>query len=294
MVASAQQGKDKSDNKEPSREAQKKGDKIRLSTDLVSVTVSVTDSAGRMVTGLEKENFKIYDDNLEQEIAFFSNEDSPITLGVIYDISGSMNDLTSRSFQALRRFFETSHEDDEYFIIAFNSKPRLVQDFTISPDDILNRVIFVKAGGNTALYDATYLAVEKVRQGRHKKKALLIISDGVENNSRYSLKEISTQLKESDAQIFTIGLSREGEGVHTLKTLASLSGGKAFFPFDDNEFGDLYVRLALMLRHQYVLGFYPTDSESGSRWHKLRVKMQVPRLLGRLSLYYRKGYQSFR
>jgi Ca-activated chloride channel family protein len=158
-------------------------------------------------------------------------------------------------------------------------------------------VIFVKAGGNTALYDATYLAVEKVRQGRHKKKALLIISDGLENNSRYSFKEVRTQLKESDAQIFAIIMGGIGPGYMdggTLKNLAELSGGKAFYAGDHQTMSDLYMRLALMLRHQYVLGFYPTDAESGSQWHKLRIKLQAPRRLGRLVLYYKKGYQSFR
>lgn len=281
------------DEKSARRKSQKSDDKLRLETSLVSMTVSVTDRYGRMVTGLERENFEIYDDNVQQEIAIFSNEDAPITLGIVYDISGSMSDLTSAAFQDLRRFFETSHNDDEYFIIAFNNKPKLVQDFTVSPSEILDRVIFVKAGGNTALYDAVYLAVEKVKQGRHQKKALLILSDGLENNSRYSGKELSTLLKESDAQIFTIGLGGD-DGAHTLRMLAEWSGGKAFFPFNDNEVGDLYTRMALMLRHQYVLGFYPTDTESGTQWHKLRIKMQTPRQLGRLSLFYKKGYQSFR
>lgn len=276
------------------REDQKPDDKVRLATNLVSTTVLVTDTQGRMVTGLEKENFEIYDDGVRQEIAFFSNEDAPITLGIVFDISGSMSNLTSKSVQTLRRFFETSHTDDEYFIIAFNSKPNLVQDFTVSPGEILDRVIFVKAGGNTALFDATYLAVEKVRQGQHKRKALLVLSDGMENNSRYSGQELGTLLKESDAPIFTIGIGREMEGANTLRMLAGLTGGKAFFPLDDNEVGNLYVRIALMLRHQYVLGFYPTDTSDGARMHQLRVKMKTPRQLGRLSLHYKKGYESFR
>jgi len=212
------------------RETQKSDDKLRLETKLVSMTVSVTDRYGRMVTGLERDNFEIYDDDVRQDIAIFSNEDAPVTLGIVYDISGSMSDLTAASFQRLRQFFKTSHEDDEYFIIAFSNKPKLVQDFTVSPNEILNRVIFVKAGGNTALYDAVYLAVEKVRQGRHQKKALLLLSDGLENNSRYSGKELNALLKESDAQVFTVGLSEGSDGAYTLKTLAQWSGGKAFFP----------------------------------------------------------------
>jgi Ca-activated chloride channel homolog len=264
-------------------------DRIRLETKLVSTVVTVSDPHGRFVTGLEKENFEIYDDNVKQDIAIFSDEDAPITLGIVYDVSGSMGGLTNMSFQALRRFFHNSHEDDEYFIIAFNKKPQLVQDFTTSPDEILNRTIFIEAKGNTALYDAVYLATEKVKQGRHAKKALLIISDGHENNSRYSGKELGTLLKESDVHIYAIGMGNNAVARQVLE----LSGGRVYGWFGVGEVGDIYVRMALLLRHQYVIGFYPTDTTSGTRWHQVKVKVVAPKGLGRLSLSYKKGYQSF-
>jgi Ca-activated chloride channel family protein len=268
-------------------------DKIRLETKLVSLTVTVSDPYGRFVTGLTQENFAVYDDNVKQDIAIFTDEDAPITLGIIYDVSGSMNNLTSRSFEALRRFFHTSHEDDEYFVIAFNDKPQLVQNFTTSPNEILSRTIFVKAKGNTALYDAVYLAAEKAKQGRHPKKALLIISDGEENNSRYSGKELSTLLKESDVQIYAIGISQLLLGAGTLNQIAGWTGGRAYFPMDGNEVGDIYTRMALLLRHQYVIGFYPTNTTTQAKWHEVKLRIQAPKGLGRLSLSYKKGYQSF-
>jgi Ca-activated chloride channel family protein len=264
-------------------------DRIRLETKLVSTVITVSDPYGRFVTGLEKENFEIYDDNVKQDIAIFSDEDSPITLGIVYDVSGSMGDLTSQSFQALRRFFHTSHEDDEYFIIAFNKKPHLVQDFTNSPSEILNRTVFIEAKGNTALYDAVYLATEKVKYGRHAKKALLIISDGHENSSRYSGKELGTLLKESDVQIYGIGI---GEGA-VAKGVLELAGGRVYSGLGIGEVGNIYVRMALLLRHQYVVGFYPTDTTSATKWHQVKVKVVAPKGLGRLSLSYKKGYQSF-
>jgi Ca-activated chloride channel family protein len=274
-------------------EKQKPDDKLRLQSNLVNIIVTVTDPYGRFVTGLEKENFEVYDNKVKQEIALFSDEDAPITLGIIYDISGSMNDLTSRSFQALKKFFYTSHEDDEYFVVAFNDKAKLVQDFTVVPEEILSRTIFVKAKGATALYDAVYLATEKAKQGRHPKKALLILSDGMENHSRYSLKELRNMLKEADIQIYCVGFGSEYAGSYTLKYLAELTGGRTFFPINDNEVGDLYTRMAVMLRRQYAIGFYPSDTAGGNKWHDLKLLLQAPKGLGRISLYYKKGYQAF-
>lgn len=268
-------------------------DRIKLETRLVSLTITVSDPFGRFVTGLSKEMFEVYDENVRQEIALFSDEDAPLTLGIVYDVSGSMNDLTQRSFAALKKFFATSHEDDEYFVVAFNDKPKLVQDFTSSPNEIINKTVFVKAKGSTALYDATYLAVEKVKQGRHPKRALLILSDGLENNSRYSGKELRNLLKEADVQVYSIGWTQLFEGSGILKMLSEWSGGRAFFPYDDGAVGDIYTRIAVMLRHQYVIGFYPTDTSAKTQWRDVRVKVNAPKGLGRLSLSYKKGYQAF-
>src|SRR6185295_4023120 len=190
--------------KTPNAASQQPNDDLQLKARLVSMTVTVSDSLGRFVTGLQKKNFEVFDDGVKQEITHFSDEDAPLTLGIVYDVSGSMGDLTSRSFQALRKFFETSHEDDEYFIVAFNDRVKLVQDFTNSPGEIMSKVIFVKAKGSTALYDGVYLGLEKARQGRHRKRALLIISDGEENSSRYSGRELRDMLKESDVAVYGI------------------------------------------------------------------------------------------
>ncbi len=276
----------KSENQEPK-------DNIQLRARLVSLTVTVSDPLGRFVTGLAQRNFEVYDDGVKQEIAHFSDEDAPITLGIIYDVSGSMSDLTSRSFQALRRLFETSHEDDEYFIIAFNDRVKLVQDFTTSPSEIMSRVIFVKAKGSTALYDGVYLGIEKARQGRHQKKALLIISDGEENSSRYSGRDLRERLKESDVPVYSIAISQLYAGLGTLESLSGWSGGMTFSPADEPQTRDIYTRIALMLRHQYAIGFYPTDAASDVDWHRVRLHINAPRGLGRLSLSYKKEYKSF-
>jgi Ca-activated chloride channel homolog len=272
---------------------QNQDDNVQLRARLVSLTVTVMDPYGRFVTGLTKKNFDVFDDNVKQEIAHFSDEDAPITLGIVYDVSGSMSDLTSRSFQALRRLFETSHQEDEYFIIAFNDRAKLVQDFTTSPSEIMSRVIFVKAKGSTALYDGVYLGIEKAKQGRHKKKALLIISDGEENNSRYNGRELRVLMQESDVPVYSIGISELYAGMGTLQSLSSWSGGMAFAPDDEPKTRDIYTRIALMLRHQYAIGFYPTDAASQIDWHKVRVAINAPKGLGRLVVNYKNGYRSF-
>ena len=279
--------------KPPAAGNQNPKDEIQLKSRLVSLTVTVGDSLGRFVTGLSKRNFEVFDDGVKQEIVHFSDEDAPITLGIIYDVSGSMGDLTSRSFQTLRRLFDTSHRDDEYFIIAFNDRAKLVQDFTTSPSDIMSRVIFVKAKGSTALFDGVYLGLEKARQGRHQKKALLIISDGEENSSRYSGRELRDMLKESDVPVYSIGISQFYQGLGTLQALSSWSGGITFTPYDEPQTRDIYTRIALMLRHQYAIGFYPTDPESPVDWHKIKINVNAPKGLGRLWLNYKNGYRSF-
>jgi Ca-activated chloride channel family protein len=276
--------------------------RLSLQARLVTVTVSVTDQLGRYVTGLKKENFEVFDNGVRQDISHFSDEDAPISLGFIYDVSGSMTGLITQSLSALTRFFDVSHVDDEYFLIAFSSRPHLLQDYTVSPSEIISRVTLSKAKGNTALFDAVYLGVEKARQGRHTKKALLIISDGEENNSRYSGKELRGLLQEADVQVYGIGISHLYAGASTLRELTGLTGGAAFFPFEAGEVRDAYTRIALALRHQYSVGFYPTDTSAKPAansprptpaWHRLDVKVKGIKGLGRLGVKHRTGYQPF-
>lgn len=280
------QAKDK--HPDPNLRGQKKSDRFVIKTNMVSVTVTVSDRNRRFVTGLTKDDFEVYDDNIKQEIALFATQDSPLTLGIVYDVSGSMNPLSTQSFHALKGLFDYSHPDDEYFVVSFSSQAKLIQDFTSVPENILNKAIFIKPKGSTALFDAIYLALEKVKDGRHEKKALLIISDGEENSSRYSFGELRKALRETDAQIYAIGLGQGG----ALPRLTETSGGLTFFPMEYGEVGDIYTRIALMLRNQYVIGFYPTDESETSRWHKLRIRVKVPKPLGKMTVFYRDGYQS--
>jgi Ca-activated chloride channel family protein len=277
------------------------GQKVFIETQLVSVTVTVTDLYGRFVTGLDKDHFEVFDDKIKQQISHFSDEDAPVSLGIVYDVSGSMKERIGRAVRALKRFIETSHDDDDFFLIGFNDRVNLVQDFTTSADRVISKLIFVAPKGSTALYDAAYMAVEKVRQGRHNKKALLIISDGQDNHSRYTYKELRNRVKESDVQIYAIGITDPasdglaGFGRSNLEEITRMTGGRAFFPnaYNEPELVEICTRIALELRHQYGIGFYPTDGQSDAKWHKVQVKVKPPKGLGRLSLAYREGYPSF-
>jgi Ca-activated chloride channel family protein len=275
---------------------------VQIGTNLVSMTISVTDPYGRFVTGLSKEHFEIFDEKVKQQIDLFTDEDSPVSIGVIYDVSGSMKERIARSVRAVKRFIETSHDDDDFFLIGFNDRAKLVHDFTTSGDQLVSHLMFVQPKGSTALYDAAYLGVEKVGQGRHKKKALLIISDGQDNNSRYTYKELRNRVKEADVQIYAIGItdpysdSLAGFGRSVLEEITRMTGGRAFFPnaYNEPELIEICTRIALELRHQYSIGFYPSDTTSEAKWRRLQVKVNPPKGLGRLSVNYKDGYQSFK
>jgi Ca-activated chloride channel family protein len=267
-------------------------DGIKLETKLVNVIVTVSDPDGKAINGLTKDNFEVFDDGVKQEIAHFTEDDAPISLGIIFDVSGSMTGIIKRSIAALERLFETCNNDDEFFEVAFSDRAQLVQDYTSSSSQILNRVLSADPKGATSLYDAVYLGIEKAKQGRHARKALLIISDGEENNSRYSGGELGRLLRESDVQVYAIGISDTYVGAGTLKHLAGMSGGRAFFPSEETLM-DIYSRISLMMRRQYLIGFYPTGTDTGARRHRVRLKLTVPKGLGRLVLSYKDSYQSF-
>lgn len=284
----------------PSPTPKKKDDApIIVNTDLVSMNVTVFDQYGRSVTGLTKTAFTVFDNDEKQEIAYFSDDDAPLSVGVIFDVSGSMSgSKVKRARDALKKFIETSHIEDEYFLIGFNSRAQLLLDKTRDGDALLEKLTFVDTKGTTALYDACYLGVEKVTRGTHKKQALLVISDGQDNNSRYTFKELSRLLKESDVAIYGIGILGGGDfgsslgmqGQAFLDEMASITGGKSFFPNSGEEMDDAFSRIATELRSQYSIGFLPTNFTNNGKWHKIKVKITPPRGMPRLNVRTKEGY----
>jgi Ca-activated chloride channel family protein len=274
-------------------------EQVIVNTDLINLTVTVTDQYGRYVSGLDKKAFTVFDGKEQQEISHFSDDDSPVSVGIIFDVSGSMSgDKLRRAREALSRFIETSHDSDEYFLIAFNSRAQLVLDKTRDGKAVLDKLTYVETRANTALYDATYLGVEKVQRGAHQKRALLLISDGQDNDSRYTFSEVRRLLKESDVVLYSIGilgandpassLGMEGQGI--LDELSAVSGGKAFFPNSAPEMDEIFEKIALELRHQYSIGYRPNNFANDGKWHKIKVKVTPPRGLPRLFVRSREGY----
>jgi Ca-activated chloride channel homolog len=271
---------------------------LKTSTEVVTVAVTVTDDRDRLVSGLSREHFEIYEDKVKQTLEYFSDIDAPASIGILFDVSGSMSGKLDRAREALKAFIETSHAEDDFFLIAFNDRPTVVAEFT-DGGTLLNQLAMVNTSGQTALYDASYLGIEKVKQGRRRKRVLLLLSDGQDNRSRFNYRELRNALKESGVQIYCIGITEErskGErlldlqGQSILDELASMSGGKAFFPHSSEELEDLTTRIALELRHQYSLGYVPTNNRRDGKWRKIKVRISPPSGLPSFSIRARGGY----
>ena len=270
---------------------------IKVDVDLVLVSVTITDPMNRLVTGLEKDNFQLYEDKQAQEIRHFSSEDAPISLGVIFDMSGSMSNKIEKSREAVVQFFKTANPQDEFFMIAFNDKPELVSDFTRSIEEIQGKLLYTMPRGRTALLDAIYLGMNKMRDAQNSKKALLIISDGGDNHSRYTDNEIKSMVKEADVQIFAIGIfepspptPEELRGPHLLGEITDITGGRTFVIDNPNELADVATKIGVELRNQYVLGYRPKNPARDGRWHKIKVKLSPPKGLPPLTVYAKSGY----
>ncbi len=266
---------------------------VRVGVETVFVKVSVTDPLNRYVTGLEKAHFKVFEDKVEQTISHFTQETAPISVGIIFDVSGSMKDNNNiqSAKSSITRFLESGNPDDEYFLVTFNQNTTLVQGFTRESTTIQNDVAFKTPGGRTALYDAVYMGLDQIRRGKNEKKALILITDGEDNSSRYSVAEVREFAKESDVQIYAIGEEGKlGYGRSEIQNIVGLSGGRAFFPNNFNEL-DYYIDLIhAELRNQYVLGYMPTNKIHDGKWRKIRVKLEPPEGLPKLLVHAKEGY----
>ena len=270
---------------------------LRKDVDLVLVPVTITDPMNRLVTGLEKQNFALTDNGQPQEIRHFSSEDAPISLGVIFDISGSMADKIEKSRQAIVEFFRTANPQDEFFLITFADKPELLVDYTSSVEDIQNKLLYAIPRGRTALLDAVYLGMSRMRKAHYERKALLIISDGGDNHSRYTEGEIKSMVREADVQIYGIGLfdylfrsPEEREGPALLTDITEVTGGRTFTINSTNELADVATKIGIELRNQYVLGYRPSEPGKDGKWRKIKVKLNPPKGLPPLHVYAKTGY----
>jgi len=274
------------------------GVRLRVNVNLVQVPVTVTDPMNRLVTGLEKENFQVFDNNGAQTIKYFSSEDAPLTIGIIFDLSGSMNSKFVRARKALTEFLRTSNPQDEFFVVGFNDRPAIIVDYTSDPDDVEARMVMLKPQNRTALIDAVYLGIDHLRQAKFDRKALLIVSDGGDNRSRYTEGELRKVVRESDTQIYSIGIfdsyaptPEEVNGPTLLSEICEMTGGRLFNVAGDlNDLEDIAARISAELRNEYMIGYTPTDPRHDGNWRKLKVKLQAPPGLPQLTVHFRQGY----
>jgi Ca-activated chloride channel homolog len=270
---------------------------IRMNVDMVLVPITVTDPMNRLVTGLEKEDFQIYENNGQQAIRSFASEDAPVSIGIIFDLSGSMTSKLIRARESILQFIKTANPEDEFFVIGFNDRPELIEDFTNSVEDIQARLATVRSGHRTALLDAIYYGVAKMKDARHERKALLVVSDGGDNRSRYTEGEVRSQVRESDVEIYSIGIfdpyaatPEERAGPMLLNELCEETGGRMFRVDDLSEMSDIAEKISTELRNQYVIGYTPKDLRRDGKWRKVKVKLNPPQGLPPLTVHARTGY----
>jgi Ca-activated chloride channel family protein len=202
-----------------------------------------------------------------------------------------------RARESILQFIKTANPQDEFFVIGFNDRPELIEDFTSSVEDIEARLATVRSGHRTALLDAIYFGVAKMKDARHERKALLVVSDGGDNRSRYTEGEVRSQVREADVEIYSIGIfdsyaptPEERTGPQLLEDLSDVTGGRMFRVDDIDELGDIAEKISTELRNQYVIGYRPQDMSRDGKWRKVKVKVNPPPGLPPLTIYARTGY----
>ena len=273
---------------------------LHMNVDLALINVTVTDPYNRLVTGLDPDNFRVYEDNIEQEVVTFSSEDVPISIGVIFDFSGSMANKIGKAREAALQFFKTANPQDEFFLVSFNERAELTSAFTNSIEDIQSRMMLTAPKGRTALLDAIYLGLSQMRGAKNGKRALLILSDGGDNHSRYNESDIKRLVKEADTQLYAIGIfdplgyrnrtPEELNGPSLLGEVTEMTGGRVFAVENLNELPDIASKIGMELRNQYVLGYRPSNKAHDARWRKIKIKLRAPKGLPPLNVYSKTGY----
>jgi Ca-activated chloride channel homolog len=273
------------------------GAPIRVDVNLVLVPFTVTDPMNRLVTGLEKENFEVYDNNTSQTIKSFATEDAPLSIGIVFDLSGSMQSKFIRARKALTEFLTTCNPQDEFFVVGFNDRPAVLVDYTSDVEDVEARMVMLRPQNRTALIDAIYLGVNKLRDAKYQRKALLVISDGGDNRSRYTEGELTRAVRESEVQIYSIGIfdayaptEEEVNGPTLLTEISESTGGRMFRVMDMQDLSDIAERISEELRNEYVIGYTPSDRKRDGQWRKLRVRLMEPPGLPPLTVHSREGY----
>jgi len=300
-------------NEPPSR-GEEAGDVVALTAELVILDVTVVDRRNHVVADLEKDRFLVYENGVRQEIAFFSREETPVSLGLVLDTSGSMRRKLSKVVAATKSLMRQSHPEDEYFLVEFKGEAELLEDFTQDVSLIHDALENLIASGQTALLDAIYLSVEHAQKyGKHRRKAILVVTDGEERNSYYTREQVLERLRGSDVQVYAIGFTeglgeaaifqqtesrrlsgQEKKARKLLEELARESGGRAFFPQSLEELDTIASTIARELRTQYTIGYYPSNPERDGSWRAVRVEVSPDKERGPLMARTRAGYYALK
>jgi Ca-activated chloride channel family protein len=272
---------------------------IRVDASLVLIPVHVTTADGASVTDLLKDNFRLFEDNVEQNITYFAKDDAPISIGVLLDTSGSMHNKMRRSSEAAATFFRTANPQDEFFLIEFQDRPKLTVPFTDDPDELYRRVLRARPFGRTSLLDAVHLACVQMKKARNTRKAILIVSDGGDNCSRLTPRQVKTDVLESDLQTYAIGIfdddstkkrtREEQNGPGLLDDLAEETGGRHYRVDNLEQLASVAARISNDLRNEYLIGYSSANPERDGKYRKVKVNVDAAGE-AKLRTYYRRGY----
>jgi Ca-activated chloride channel homolog len=273
---------------------------IRADTNIVLVPVTVTDTLNRFVPGLDQDSFEVYEDKIRQKIISFGCDDAPISLGIVFDTSGSMGPKLERSRMAVAEFLKTASPQDEAFLVEFSDRPQLTVSLTYDLTRIQDRLLTTRPKGKTALLDSVYLALDTLRKAHNARKALLLITDGGDNRSRYTEAEVKGKLEESDVQLYAVGIYESGKarnrtpeesaGPKLLTDLSELTGGRHFIVENLTELPDVAAKIGFELHNQYVIGYTPLNPQRDGKFRRIAVKVLQPGGLPLFSAYWRSGY----
>lgn len=255
-------------------ETQQETQAIKLSTGLVSLSVTVTDQRGRAVIGLAREDFKIFENGIMQQIDFFSADEPPVCWGIVLDRSGSMREMIRDVYRAAVHVVDEGTDEDQAFIVSFNHKVELSSDFVSDKPTLQNSIIGLRAEGRTALWDAVGFALDHLKQASHRKKVLVVVTDGEDNSSRLSFRDLMKRAEEADALIYTVGMFEMRDSNYPreeLTKVAEVTGASAHFPTNVEECRETMREIASEVSHQYSLGYYPSNAAPDGKWRKLKA-----------------------
>lgn len=268
---------------------------IKVAVELVQVPVTVTDPYGRIVTGLEKKNFHIFEDTVEQEVVNFSSDEVPVSIGLVLDLSGSIGGKMPIIRTGAVNFLHEGNPQDEFLAVGFRGHAELLSPFTSDPETLQSRMLYLTSHGMTALFDGVYLALAQINTAHNARRGIILISDGGENHSRHSEKDVYREFQEADTQFYTVGVfggartPEEQEGPTLLHELSERSGGRDFSAGADSV-PDIVQKIGEELRSEYVLTFRPVNHPHDGKFHKIRIQLDTPKWFPPLNVYARSGY----